>query len=168
MTLEDFIRYIGDEPKWLLLYFLAIPLTALLAGMLGKGEGHMTPWRNLYAVLIYAVCIPGIFSVALLVYDFLFAGRNLYQASIIAQIVPVLSMLLTVYIIRRQVDFEYIPGFDKLTGLITMLTAILLLMWLAQRVHLVVWTNLPFWQLILIFIGLVFLVRMAWRRFVGW
>ena len=65
MTLQEFFRLLGENPSYILIFFTLIPLTALLANFMGKGEGNMPPWSFLYAVLIYLVCIPGIFAFSL-------------------------------------------------------------------------------------------------------
>jgi hypothetical protein len=58
MTLKELFTCISQNPDFILFYFLIIPLTALLTGILGKGEGHLSPWKYLYAFLIYLVSIP--------------------------------------------------------------------------------------------------------------
>ena len=39
MTLHDFFQFLGQNPSYVLMYFAAIPLVALLANIMGKGEG---------------------------------------------------------------------------------------------------------------------------------
>ena len=70
MTLQEFFRLLGENPSYVLMYFGLIPITALLAGILGKGEGEISPWKYLYSTLIYLVCVPGIFALTLNIYLF--------------------------------------------------------------------------------------------------
>ena len=65
MTLGEFFEWTGDHPAILISYFIGIPLIALLAGMFSKGEGHLSPWKYLYSILIYLTSVPGIFAVKL-------------------------------------------------------------------------------------------------------
>ena len=76
MTLEELFQQIAENPAYIIFYFSIIPFAAFLAGLLGKGEGHMSPWKYLYSALIFLVSIPGIFSVTLSVYFFLFEKRT--------------------------------------------------------------------------------------------
>ena len=78
MTLKEFLDSLSANPFYLLVYFSIIPLTALIAWLLGKGEGNTSPWKYLYASLIYMVCVPGIFAVGLNLYAFLFEPRKAY------------------------------------------------------------------------------------------
>jgi hypothetical protein len=167
MTLQAFFQLLGQNPSYILSYFSAIPLIALLANFMGRGEGHLSPWRYLYAVLIYAACIPGIFAFALNIYLFLFERRSILESDIFSQILPVFSMVGTLLIIRQNAPYASIPGFDKLSGLITMISATFAFMWFLDRTHIYVVSYLPFWQVGLIFIGLFLLIRFGWSRFAG-
>lgn len=164
MTLQDFFTLLSENPFWVLSYFLLIPFTALLAGILGKGEGHLEPWTYLYSTLIYLVCIPGIFAVTLSVYFFIFEKRSIMQTDMFTQVLPIFSMILTLYLIRRNVDLNQIPGFDKITGLITMIFGLLCVFWVLDRTRIWVVSFLPFWQGILIFVGLLLTVRWGGKK----
>jgi hypothetical protein len=166
MTLQELFYFLGKNPIYILSYFGIIPLTALLAGFMGKDEGHLSPWKFLYSALIYLVCIPGIFALTLNIYLFLFERRSVLDSDIFSQILPIFSMIATLLIIKRNVSFDYIPGFDKLSGLVIMITATLTFMWFLDRTRIYVFTYLPFWQVILIFIGLFLIIRWGWSQFI--
>jgi hypothetical protein len=166
MTLQQLFQRIGENPNFLLFYFLIIPIAAVIAGVLGKGEGHLSPWKYLYATLIYLVCVPGIFAVTLNVYFFLFERGDLMQTDIYIQILPVVIMLLTIFVIRRNVDLSILPGFDKISGLWFMLFATMFLMWLLEKIRIVVFSYLPFQYLIGIFAILFALIYLGWKKFV--
>ena len=72
MTLKELFDLMAQNPVYLLFFFIVIPMTALLSGFFGKNEGHLSPWKYLYSTLIYLICVPGIFSVSLSIYMFLF------------------------------------------------------------------------------------------------
>lgn len=162
MTLRDFFSLLGNNPAYLIFYFAIIPIAALLANLLGKGEGHLSPWKYLYSILIYAVCVPGIFAVTLSVYYFLFEKRSILDTDVYIQILPIVSMVFTLLIIRRSVDFDYIPGFNKLSGLMTMIAATLGIMWFIDRTHIYAITYLRFEVVLLIFGILLLLIRFGW------
>jgi len=167
MTLKEFFDMLGQTPSSVLSYFLLIPLTALLAWLLGRGEGHLTPWKYLYSVLVFLVCIPGVTSAALDLYLFLFEKRSIMDANIYTQILPILSMVVTLALIRQNVSFDDVPGFGKIGGLITLISIILVFMWFVDRTHIVVFSYMPVQQLLLIFVGLLLAARWGTRRLFG-
>ena len=76
MTLGEFFDWTSLHPALMLVYFIGVPVIDLLAGLFAKGEGHLSPWKYLYSVLIYMVALPGIFAVTLSIYFFLFEANN--------------------------------------------------------------------------------------------
>ncbi len=168
MTLQEFFNYLDANPFVVLTFFIGIPLTALLANVMGRGEGHLSPWKYFYAVLIFAVCIPGIFAVALAIYLFLFeGGGSIFNVNLLTQVLPIVSMFVTLAIVRRNAPFEYIPGFGKLSSLIMMIAAIFVLMYLLNRLHLVAWVNVPVHYLILIVVGLLLAFRIGFKKMIA-
>ncbi len=165
MTLQDVLNLVGANPIYAVAYFLLLPLTAWLAGAMSKDEGNLPPWNYLYAVLIYAVCIPGIFALTLNVYLFLFERRSIFQADIFAQILPIFSMIATLLIIRKNADFDYIPGFERISGLVMMITASIALMWFLDRTHIFAFISMNFWQVFGIFALFMALIWGGWKRF---
>ena len=166
MTLQDLFDYLSANPFFIFAYFLGIPLTALIAGWLGKGEGHISPWKYLYACLIYLICVPGIFAITLNDYLFLFESGSILQTNLITQILPIASMILTLWLIRRNVDLDNIPGFDKLSGLVMMIVAALAIMWFIDRTRIYMISFLPIQTVLLIFAGLLLMIRLGWSRFI--
>jgi hypothetical protein len=165
MTLKELFTYIGQNPDFILFYFLIIPLTALITGILGKGEGHLNPWKYLYAFLIYFVSIPGIFAVAINIYFFLFQRGDVMQTDVYMQILPILVLLLTIWLIRRNVDLNLIPGFKTLSGLWLMMFASMTLMFLLDKTRIYVFSYLPFQYLLFIFLALFAVIYLGWRKF---
>lgn len=165
MTLRELFDYLSDHPAWVVGYFLLIPFTALLAGWLGKGEGHQSPWKYLYSTLVFGVCVPGVFAAALAIYLFIFErGASIYNANLLTQVLPVVSMILTLGIIRRNTPFEYIPGFGKISDLILMISSVFVLMYFVDRLHLIAWVNVPVQWLLVIVAGLLILFRFGLKR----
>ena len=164
MTLQQFFDILSQNPAIILFYFIALPLTAFLCGVFGKGEGHLSPWKYVYCTLLYMAAVPGIFAIILNVYLFLFERQSVLQMNIFTQLLPIISMFVTFLIIRRNVDFVQIPGFDKLTGLLLIVTGLLASMWILDRTHIIAITFLPFQYVILIIIVLLILIRFGWSR----
>lgn len=160
MTLGDFFQITGKNPSILLFYFIALPISAALALVFGRNEGHLSPWKYFYSMLIYLACIPGIFAITLSVYFFLFERRSILDTQVYFQVLPIISMMVTLWLIRKNVSFDDVPGFSQITTLIMMLTALLSMMWILEKTHLVVFTYMPFYQFVLLFIA--FLIGMRW------
>ena len=165
MTLQDFFDLVSRHPIMTLIVFLAFPLTAFLANILGRGEGHLSPWKYLYSVLVYAVSIPGIFAVVLCIYLFLFERQPILETNIYTQILPIVIMVVTLLLIKRNVPFDLIPGFEKLSALLVILFCLIALMWLLDRTHIIAITLIPFHYLVLFVIVMVAIIILALRRF---
>jgi hypothetical protein len=166
MTLRDFFDAASAQPVYILFFFLMIPFTALLTGWLAKGEGEDSPWKYLYSALLYLVCVPGIFAISLGIYLFLFERRSIFNMNVLMEVLPVLSMIGTMFIVRRNVDIDQVPGFDKLSGLVMMISAALAIMWFIDRTHIIIFSSMPIMYLLLIFIVLMVVIRFGWSRLV--
>lgn len=167
MTLGDFLN-LCDQSNVLILFFLiAMPLTALLAGVFGKGEGHTSPWKYLYMVVMYMVCIPGIFAITLNVYLIVIEGRSILDANMFTQILPVVCMFLTLRLIRWNVPFDKVPGFGKLGGLILVLTLIISLLWILEKTNIFVISIMPFSYFIILFVVILIGLRFGLKRMFG-
>ena len=164
MTLGDVFETIGHNPTFLLFYFLALPLTAVLAGLLGKNEGHLSPWKYLYSTIIFLICVPGIFAITLNVYLFLFERKSIMDTNVYTQILPVILMVFTLWIISKNVSFDQIPGFNKISGLAMIILAVFAIMWILEKTHIIAITFLPFHFVILIFITLFIVIRVGLKR----
>ena len=165
MTLGEFLQALSENPSILCFLFVAVPLTAFLASIFGRKEGAKSPWKELYTILVYLTSIPGIFAITLNLYLFIFERRSIMDIDIFTQIVPILSMIVTLWLIRKNVRFEEIPGFDKLGGLIMLIAAIIILLWIIEKTHIFAITIIPFYFFIILFIILLIMIRFGWKRF---
>lgn len=164
MTFGDFLNHINTNPYYIVFYFLAIPIAALLINFVSKGEGHESPWCAIYSGLIYMVTIPGIFSILLNVYHMLFEKQSIYDANIISQVLPILSMMLTLFIIKKNAEFSEIPGFGKMTSFLGTVTAVMLILFLLNKTRLIAFTYVKFQYIILMLIGLFIIIRFGTKR----
>ena len=122
MTLRELLQWFAQYPWVLAAVFLVPPVSVLVTGILhGRGNGGQSPWRYLYSVLIYAASVPGMGAAVLTTYALGFGNENLLDMNLLVSIAPIVSMLLTLLLARRNVDFEEIPGFDRLLGLMVVL-----------------------------------------------
>lgn len=164
MTLQEFFDLLAQNPQFILAFFGLIPFTAFVAGILGKGEGHIAPWSYLYSTLIYLVAIPGIFAITLNVYLFIFERRSIMQTDVYTQILPILAMVITLLLIKRNVDLDLIPGFGKLSGLIMVILSVFVILWIIEKTRIYAITFIPFQYFLLLFLGLLIIVRLGWNK----
>jgi hypothetical protein len=102
----------------LLLPCVAAPLMRLLHG---RGGGTRAPWRHAYAVITYLACVPGMLAAVLTGYVVLFSRENLLDLDLLVFVAPLVTMSAALLLIRRNVSFNDVPGFDRLAGLMVML-----------------------------------------------
>ncbi|MEY3051551.1 MAG: hypothetical protein RLY31_1336 [Bacteroidota bacterium] len=164
MTLRDLFELIGRHPAWVLSYFMLIPLASFLTGKAAAGEGGQPPWRYIYSGWVYMSCIPGVFALTLSAYVFVFERRSIFDTDVYMQLMPVLSMFVTLWLIRREVSLDEVPGFDKITGLVGMMAGIFAVLWILDKTRIWIVSYLPFWQGMLLFLGLLALVLWGWRQ----
>ncbi|MEM7352705.1 MAG: hypothetical protein AAF657_18035, partial [Acidobacteriota bacterium] len=62
-----------------------------------------------------------------------FSGANLLDLDLLVFFLPPLSMVATLALIGRRVDFEDVPGFDRLFGLMMMIGVSFLLALAVQK-----------------------------------
>jgi len=167
MTLRDLFAYVSAHPDYVIFFFALLPFAALLGSFLDGDRGHTSPWKYIYSGIIYLVCIPGIFALTLNVYLFLFEKQSVLNMNLVTQVLPILSMVITLLIIRRNMDMSYIPGFDKLSGLLMLITAVLGLMWIIDRTHIIAFIQLRFEVVLLVFIGLLLMLRFGLKKAFG-
>jgi len=167
MTLGDLFDMIAGNPSLALFYLMAVPLTAFLAFIFGKGQGKETPWRELYAALVYLICIPGIFAITLNVYFFLFERQSIMEANIFTQVLPIISMLITLWAIRLNTCWEDIPGFGRLGGLVTLIFILFTIMWILEKTHIFVISIMPFYYFIILLLILLVASRFAVKSMIS-
>lgn len=134
MTLQDLIVYLNGYPNVVLQYFVAIIVIALIGLLIINQENYNKTIAYVYTLIVYAVCIPGLFSVVLVLYNFFFLKSNLLGLNLITHFLPLLAMFLTLFIVKKTVDTATIPGFNKLVSLFTLLIITFVLTYIVQKV----------------------------------
>ncbi len=165
MTLQDFFNLVQSKPLLIPLYFGIIFLVTLLANYFSKQDVKFhEPWKYVYAVIIYMVCIPGIFAVTLSIYFFLFEKRSIMQTDLLIQVLPIIAMIGTILLIKRAVNLNLVPGFDRISGLMTIIAIVLSLLWIIDRTHILLISFIPFYYLIIFIVASILLMRYAFRK----
>lgn len=164
MTLSQLFDYISQHPWPAALYFILLPFVTWFIGIVATGSRDVKFWSYIYAVLVYAVCIPGVFAVTLNIYLFLFERQSIWQANIILQYLPILSMAISLILIKNKIPFKLIPGFGKISGFLTLIAALIGVMWFFDRIRLVAFTYVPFSVILIGFILTLLAIRFAWSK----
>jgi len=121
MSITDLINLADRHQLVLVGVFVVIPLLAWLLSRLHKPDGGANaPWKYAYALLVYVTCVPGMFAGVITAYSLFFSRDNLMQVSLPVYFLPIVSMVVTLVFIRRAVSFKDVPGFDRLSGLMTL------------------------------------------------
>ncbi len=164
MTLKEFFDLLAANPALIIAFFVFVPLLAVLTAVWSGDKGHQPPASIIYSVLIYLVTVPGIFAITLSVYFFLFERRSILDTDMFTQILPVISMVATIFIIRSNVNLERIPGFERLSGLMILIAALLSIMWFIDRLRIFAFTYVPFQYIIIGFFVVLLCIRFGWKR----
>ncbi len=122
MTINDLIKLASGHLLALVIFFVAPPVIAWLCGVIhGRGNGGNAPWKYVYSVLVYLVCIPGLLASVLTGYQLFFQRGDLLNVNIAVYFLPIISMIVTLIFIHKTVNFENVPGFDRISGLMVMI-----------------------------------------------
>ena len=121
MSVNDLIDLSANYRAWLLGYFLALPvLTMLVAAALNSLQNTRIIDYCL-SMFIYFSAIPGMFSASLIFYSLFIAGHDLLKVDAVVYFLPIISMGSIFYLIGRKTDFDHLPGFGRLSGLMILL-----------------------------------------------
>lgn len=122
MTVRELLAQLESFEPLVLGYLVAVPLLSLITGWLHRpGQGAEGWTRYLYALLVYLACIPGTLAAALLAYALFISHDNLLDLSLTLYVLPVVSMGAALGIMSRRVNFDDVPGFERLSGLMLMM-----------------------------------------------
>ena len=164
MTLQDIFNQIGQNPSVVIAFFVGLPLLAFVSLLFSKDESYEKPWPHYYSGIIYMACIPGIFAITLTVYAFLFEGKSLLNVNFFVYFLPIISMIVTLLILRSRLDLDRIPGFDKLSGLLFIIATAFITLLLIQKTRIWVMFHGSVWFLVGVFVVLFLIFRVGWVK----
>ncbi len=155
MSINDLIKNIEQFNLYCTIYLIALPIIAFLYQFVHRsGKGEDSPHKYVYSVLIYMTSIPGVLGTIITSYTLFILKGNLLNVNLVVYFLPIISMLTTIIFIRREVNLDNIPGFEKLSGLFTTLgvTFVLTLILLKTRIFLFFGGSIGTFFLLLIFL----------------
>ena len=165
MTINELISKLDVLLVPTLIYFGSLPIVSLLFGWIAGSNAKLSPWKYIFSFIIYAVSIPAIFSFMLILYGLFFYQTNLLDVNFLAYFLPIISLVFTLVIISKIVSLDEIPGFERLSGLLTVIILAFLATFLLQRVfiHFVFFGS--FMSFIAVFAALFLVFKLGLRKF---
>ena len=164
MTIGELLGFMNMNPIYPGIFFILLPIAAFLGNVMSGKDGHQSPWCIYYAALVYLAVIPGIFAVLLNLYHILFEKRSIYDVNIMVQLLPIVSMIFTLMIIKRNVSFSDIPGFGKMTGFVSIISMLMLAFFILEKAHLLVFSYLPIHWILIMLIVMFGVVHLGLKR----
>lgn len=117
MTIHELMWMLEPFQREIALGLVALPLLTYSLGFLLQKLSRPLA-RYLLAGAIYLAVLPGICTAVVLLYMLLFVRANLLrEMHLVLHLLPVVSMLGTLWAASRLEDFDCIPGFDRIQGL---------------------------------------------------
>ena len=162
MTARELFDLAAQHPWALLAAFAAPPQLVLLLGLLhGRGKGVDSPWKYAYAVLTYLVCVPGMLAGVQVAYSLFFTRENLLDVNLLIYLLPLASMGATLGLMSRNVDFERLPGFQRLSGMMLILGITFALVLAVSKTRIWLFFGASMWMLLLLCVGVYLLLQWA-------
>ncbi len=168
MTLEELFQLAGGYPAILAGLFVAPPVLAGLAGLSHARdlEGR-SPFRWLYAVLVYLACVPGIFAAVVTGYMLFFQNADLMRVNVLVFFLPIASMVATLFLIHKAMPLKVVPGFDRLSGLMLLLGISFALALMIQKTRIFAFFGAGIETLFALAIGLFGLLKLGGAKLFG-
>ncbi len=164
MTLQQLFDIIGENPTLIIIFFLGLPILSLIMIWITGEDAYKSPWKYIYSALIYLTCVPGIFATLLVAYNLFFGHKSLLDVNLFVYFLPIFSMIGTLLILSRKIHLDEIPGFDKISGLVFMITAASITIFILDKMRILVFFYGSIWYLIGLFVVLLVIFRVGFKR----
>ena len=86
---------------------------------------------------------------------------------LVTTILPIISMFITMAIIKKNVNMKYIPGFDKLQGLYLMLTTVFVIALIIVKTRIFLFFGGSFMTFAIIIVILIALFKFGKKSIFG-
>ena len=162
MTIQELIDLAAKNQNVVLLSFAVAPvLTILVRVFHSRGRGAFSPHKYIYSFITYLAVIPGIIASVLLAYALFFTRTNLLEVNAVIYFLPIVSMIVTLFIISRIVSFNQLPGFDRLRGLMFMIAVSFAAVLFIQKMRIWVMFHGSLLWLILLGVGIFVVLKLG-------
>ncbi|ADV48961.1 hypothetical protein I2486_08415 [Cellulophaga sp. E16_2] len=165
MSIQDIISWFNSNQSGVLYYFGIALVLALLSTFIVNAKNISTV-KYVMSFLVYAVCIPGVLALFLLLYNILFLGSSILQLGLVTYFLPIVAMILILIVLNRKIKMAKLPGFTRLSSLIVIIGISFILLFVLQRSYFGVIFLGGFTQLLLVFAVIMVVLRVAWNKFI--
>ena len=160
MNLQELVE-LQESNQWIFLSILgALPVLALLVGLIGRGGMEDSPLKYVYSALVYAAAIPGMLAVAACIHLFFVDGGDFMEVNIFVYFLPIIAMVVTLSIMSRFMQLSEVPGFGRIAGLLMVAGVLGLVLFFLKRTFIGViffgsiWTLLGFFGILVLVFGI--------------
>ncbi|MFW6250405.1 MAG: hypothetical protein ACOC47_04805, partial [Alkalispirochaetaceae bacterium] len=122
MAIDQLLSRLSTHQGALIIYFALIPVVAFaLSFFHSVYGGRRPPWNGLYALLTYMAAVPAAVIATGTGYLILTEVRILGELGFLPTYLPLISFLLTSLIVKRAVDFYYVPWMLNPVGMLILM-----------------------------------------------
>lgn len=163
MSIQELFSYLGPFSKLISIYFLVVPMGAWFLSYWHKKSPQKILAISLSS-LVYCVSIPAIFALILLSYSLFFTRQNLLEVNVLVYFLPIISMLLSLFVISRYVLLKTLPGYKRMSGLMVLISIVFILLIVLYKMRILIgfFGSLP--SLVIIAVILFFILKWAIKR----
>ena len=166
MSVQAFYNFLSEHSLWVVIYFVAIfGLSILISHRQKKMPSSLN--AKLLSLFIFMVSIPGILAAIVVFYSLFFVRVNLLDVDILVYFLPIVMMVLTLFFIAKKLNLNELPGFNRLSGLMTLLTLIGFILLLLYKLRFIVGFFASIQSLLIFGVILYFLFRSTLSKFSG-
>jgi hypothetical protein len=122
MAIDQLLSRLSTYQGALIIYIALIPVVAFALSFLHSVYGgRRPPWNGLYALLTYLVAIPTAAIATATGYLLLTEALTFGELSFVPTYLPLISFILTSLLIKRAVDFYYVPWMLNPVGMLILM-----------------------------------------------
>jgi hypothetical protein len=157
-TLEQVLLYMAQEWRVLVVAMVLLTLfSVLICYLLWKSNKTQLAYQFM-SIPIFLTTVPGMFFTLILAYLLIFTGTNLLSVPLFFFFPPI-WMAVSLYIYRKLVDFQYVPGFTRISGLALFSAVTFTAFFLLARLRVIAFL----WITPKMLIPLVIIFYLVWR-----
>lgn len=164
MTLQELINTISLHPNTILAYYAVLVAIAVIFALYINRENFKSPFTYIYATIVYAVSIPAMLSVILIIYGLFFRHTDFLQVDVLAYFLPIAVLILILILFNKTVGLSQIPGFGRISGLFAIILLSFMMTYFIQKTFIGIFFIGNFKTLLILFLAVLVLIKIAWDR----
>ncbi|WP_163831927.1 hypothetical protein [Spartinivicinus ruber] len=135
MSVNELLSLIAEYRLVIVSYFVSLPVVSFVLLLIYKRTTQLNWIDYLLSGIVYLASIPGIISFSLIFYTLFIIRDNLLEVDALVYFLPVISMVLVFIQVARKTDYDRLPGFGRLSGLMLLMLLTCLMILVLQRFH---------------------------------